>query len=74
MSDTPGEPTMALYRPVGQKELDLIAASGYRAFPPRLPHQPIFCPVLDQSCAVQIARRELKRCRLRLCALLQRPH
>jgi hypothetical protein len=45
-----------LYRPVGQKELDLIAASGYRAFPPRLPHQPIFYPVLHEEYAVQIAR------------------
>ncbi|MBC8141560.1 MAG: ADP-ribosylation/crystallin J1, partial [Armatimonadetes bacterium] len=38
--------TITLYRPVGQRELDLIAASGYRAFPPRLPEQPIFYPVL----------------------------
>jgi hypothetical protein len=37
---------MTLYRPVGQRELDLIAATGYRAFPPRLPDQPIFYPVL----------------------------
>jgi len=35
-----------LYRPVGPKELELIAASGYRDFPPRLPGQPIFYPVL----------------------------
>jgi hypothetical protein len=34
--------TTTLYRPVGQKELDLISATGYRAFPPRLPNQPIF--------------------------------
>jgi hypothetical protein len=33
---------MVWYRPVGQAELDLIAESGYRAFPPRLPQQPIF--------------------------------
>jgi hypothetical protein len=45
-----------LFRPVGQKELDLIAASGYRAFPPRLAWQPIFYPVLEESYAVQIAR------------------
>jgi hypothetical protein len=45
-----------LYRPVGQKELDLIRASGYRRFPPRLPAQPIFYPVLNESYAVQIAR------------------
>lgn len=47
---------MILYRPVGQKELDLIAASGWRAFPPRLPFQPYFYPVLEESYAVQIAR------------------
>jgi hypothetical protein len=49
-------PTITLYRPVGQKELDLIAASGYRAFPPRLPEQPIFYPVLNREYAEQIAR------------------
>ncbi len=48
--------TVTLYRPVGQHELDLIAASGYRKFPPRLPEQPIFYPVLDESYAIQIAR------------------
>jgi hypothetical protein len=45
-----------LYRPVGPKELELIAASGYRAFPPRLPEQPIFYPVLSEEYATQIAR------------------
>lgn len=48
--------TVALYRPVGSKELELIEASGWRRFPPRLPHQPIFYPVLDESYAVEIAR------------------
>ncbi len=48
-------PTTTLFRPVGQAELDLIAASGFRAFPPRLPEQPIFYPVLDEPYAVQIA-------------------
>lgn len=48
--------TMVLWRPVGQAELELIEQSGWRAFPPRLPHQPIFYPVLDESYAVQIAR------------------
>lgn len=41
------EPVRILYRPVGAKELDLIAASGYREFPPRLPEQPIFYPVIE---------------------------
>ena len=33
---------MKLWRPMGQKELDLIAQSDWMAFPPRLPDQPIF--------------------------------
>lgn len=45
-----------LYRPVGPRELALIAESGYRAFPPRLPEQPIFYPVLNEEYARQIAR------------------
>jgi len=48
--------TTILYRPVGAAELKLIEESGWRAFPPRLPHQPIFYPVLDEAYAVQIAR------------------
>jgi hypothetical protein len=49
-------PLTTLYRPVGPKELELIAASGYRRFPPRLPDQPIFYPVLNEQYAVEIAR------------------
>lgn len=45
-----------LFRPVGRTELELIAASGYKVFPPRLPEQPIFYPVLGYEYAVQIAR------------------
>jgi hypothetical protein len=48
--------TVTLYRPVGQKELDLIRESGNREFPPRLVWQPIFYPVLNQEYAAQIAR------------------
>ncbi|WP_139924663.1 ADP-ribosylation/crystallin J1 [Hymenobacter sp. DG01] len=48
--------TTLLYRPVNQAELDLIAASGWLAFPPRLPEQPIFYPVLNEQYAAQIAR------------------
>jgi hypothetical protein len=51
-----GMSTKTLYRPVGQKELDLIAAAGYRAFPPRLPDQPVFYPVLTREYAEKIAR------------------
>lgn len=47
---------MLLYRPVGVKELDLIAAAGFRAFPPRLSWQPIFYPVLNLEYATSIAR------------------
>jgi hypothetical protein len=47
---------MVLYRPVGPKELALIAASDYTAFPPRLAEQPIFYPVLNFEYAEQIAR------------------
>ena len=48
--------TTILFRPVGPKELALIAANGYRAFPARLPEQPIFYPVLNEEYARQIAR------------------
>lgn len=47
--------TTTLYRPVGMKEMELIAANGYKAFPPRLAWQPIFYPVLNQRYAEQIA-------------------
>ncbi|TIU93500.1 MAG: ADP-ribosylation/crystallin J1 [Mesorhizobium sp.] len=48
--------TVTLWRPVGPEELKLIEKSGMRAFPPRLPEQPIFYPVLSEAYAVQIAR------------------
>ena len=48
--------TITLYRPVGPEELALIEASGWSAFPPRLPQQPIFYPVLNAQYARQIAR------------------
>ncbi len=34
----------------------LIRESGWRCFPPRLPEQPIFYPVLNEEYASQIAR------------------
>lgn len=49
--------TTTLYRPVGPAELELIAASGWRSFPPRLPEQPTFYPVLSEEYAAQIAER-----------------
>ena len=48
--------TVTLWRPVGPKELELIEAAEMRAFPPRLPEQPIFYPVLTEDYAVKIAR------------------
>jgi hypothetical protein len=47
---------LILYRPVGRKELDLIRAAGWTAFPPRLPERPIFYPVLNEEYATQITR------------------
>lgn len=47
--------TKYLYRPVGLFELRLIQASDFTGFPPRLPEQPIFYPVLNRDYAEQIA-------------------
>ncbi len=47
---------VTLYRPVGPEELELIKNSGWKAFPPRLPEQPIFYPVVQKEYAVRIAR------------------
>jgi hypothetical protein len=47
---------VTLWRPVGPVELELIRKSGMRAFPPRLPEQPIFYPVLSEEYAAKIAR------------------
>ena len=47
---------LTLYRPVGAAEFALVRASGFRRFPPRLPGQPIFYPVLNRAYAEQIAR------------------
>ena len=46
---------MILFRPVGLKELERIAAADWRAFPPRFSWQPIFYPVLNFPYAEQIA-------------------
>lgn len=51
-----GKQTVTLFRPVGQQELDLIQASGWKEFPPRLYWQPIFYPVLTEEYAIMIAR------------------
>jgi hypothetical protein len=45
-----------LYRPVGQREYELIEATDFKRFPARLPDQPFFYPVANQEYATQIAR------------------
>ncbi|MET9844622.1 hypothetical protein ACFZC6_24190 [Streptomyces ossamyceticus] len=54
-SETPSE-TTTLWRPTGPEELALVRESGWSAWPPRLPEQPIFYPVLNEDYAVRIAR------------------
>ncbi|MGI5339643.1 ADP-ribosylation/crystallin J1 [Streptomyces sp. CA-181903] len=48
--------TTTLWRPVGPKELALLEELDWRAWPPRLPEQPIFYPVLNEDYAIRIAR------------------
>ena len=48
--------TVTLWRPTGPEELALVEASGWREWPPRLPDQPIFYPVLNEEYAAMIAR------------------
>lgn len=48
---------MQLFRPVGEKEYQLIKQSGFKSFPPRLPEQPIFYPVLNRKYAAEIASK-----------------
>ncbi len=48
------ENVVMMYRPCGQKELDLVAESGYKAWPPRLPDQPIFYPVTNERYAREV--------------------
>ncbi|MGB4829629.1 MAG: ADP-ribosylation/crystallin J1 [Paracoccaceae bacterium] len=54
MEQTPE--TVTLWRPIGPEELVLIEQSGMQKFPPRLPEQPIFYPVLTEDYAIKIAR------------------
>jgi hypothetical protein len=48
--------TVVLWRPTGPAELRLVEESGWRRWPPRLPEQPIFYPVLSEEYAIRIAR------------------
>jgi hypothetical protein len=56
MSFEENRETVTLWRPIGPQELALIEQAGMRVFPPRLPEQPIFYPVLSEDYAVKIAR------------------
>ena len=49
--------TVTMYRPTGSDELKLVAESGYKKWPPRLPEQTIFYPVTNEEYAKQIAIR-----------------
>ena len=48
--------TVELWRPTGPEEIELVRASGSKRWPPRLPDQPIFYPVLNEDYATRIAR------------------
>jgi hypothetical protein len=48
--------TVTLWRPTGPRELELVRDSGWKAWPARLPDQPIFYPVLNEDYATKIAR------------------
>jgi len=50
------EDLITLYRPTGPEELRLVRETGFCAWPPRLPDQPIFYPVTNEEYAAQIAR------------------
>jgi hypothetical protein len=47
--------TVRLWRPTGPEELALVEAADWQAWPPRLPEQPIFYPVLNEDYAIRIA-------------------
>ncbi|MER7838683.1 hypothetical protein ABTY98_23100 [Streptomyces sp. NPDC096040] len=53
---TSPRPTTTLWRPTGPVEIELVRELERRAWPPRLPEQPIFYPVLDEDYAIKIAR------------------
>lgn len=48
--------TVELWRPTGPQEIEFIRQSGWLRWPPRLPEQPIFYPVLNRDYATRIAR------------------
>ena len=52
-----GIEVVVLYRPTGQKEYELVESSEFKEWPPRLPEQPIFYPVLNEAYANEIAQK-----------------
>jgi hypothetical protein len=56
MIDSMENDVTILFRPVNKNELDLIEKSGWTRFPPRLPEQPFFYPVMNEEYAIQIAK------------------
>ena len=48
--------TTICFRPTGQKELDLVAKSGYTKWPARLPDQDIFYPVTNEQYAIGLTQ------------------
>src|SRR5258706_1319365 len=46
---------VTLYRTISQKELEVVAASEYHRWTPRLPEQPIFYPVANEEYAREIS-------------------
>ena len=51
------EETVVMFRPAGPGEIELVAASGYKRWPPRLPEQPIFYPVTNEDYAREITMK-----------------
>lgn len=48
--------TVSLYRPIGPGQLRAIESTNWQRFPPRLPGQKYFYPLLHESFAHRIAR------------------
>lgn len=48
--------TITCYRPTGEIELQLVAKNDYKAWPPRLPEQPIFYPVTNERYAIELTQ------------------
>lgn len=56
--------TVLMFRPTGPEELLLVERSGFKAWPPRLPDQPIFYPVTNEEYSPDRARVECASQRL----------